>query len=49
MTMCVADRGQVEADGSAIGRLPASRTVQSVAAFLVGATLAISSVGRPVE
>jgi DNA-binding SARP family transcriptional activator len=46
MTICVALEVKAWKTGRSAHRLPASRTLQSIAACLVGAALAISSVGR---
>ena len=45
-TICVALEIRSRITGRRSARLPASKTVQSVAAFLVGTALAISSMGR---
>ncbi len=49
MTLCVAIEARSVLTGRPSARIPASRGVQSAAAFLIGATLAISSMGRPLE
>jgi DNA-binding SARP family transcriptional activator len=46
MTVCVALEVRARMTGRSTRRLPASRTLQSVAACLVGSALAMSSVGR---
>ena len=48
MTICVALEVKGWLTGRSTKSLPASRTLQSVAACLVGTALAMSSVGRPV-
>ena len=46
MTLCVVIELRSWVTGRTARRLPASRTAQSVAAFLVGTTLAVSALGR---
>jgi nucleoid-associated protein YgaU/DNA-binding SARP family transcriptional activator len=48
MTLCVVVELRSWTTGRAPARLPASRTAQSLAAFLVGTTLAVSAIGRGV-